>query len=242
MPGIEEALGKKPQEELDEEVESDAPENNEENPLEKMDKISKAKPDGSKSKDTSLDEDTIKTLFMTGDNTTGMFTPDKKKDDKDEDEKPEVDIKTSKVKPLGKYENDFKNDLLKHPEQYTVETPMGQMTVKEAMNKGYDPITKTFNKDETAKGIRERNLKGLNDADRKRLEDFTDPRSAKVPEKDAGMYGLNPDSPMIARDDAEAPRVPMQNGEPQEPKGMPTEGPTPPKGDMNLEALLGGAK
>ena len=35
----------------------------------------------------------------------------------------------AEVKPSEKYAEKFKNDLLKHPEAYTVQTPRGEMTI-----------------------------------------------------------------------------------------------------------------
>lgn len=166
------------------------------NPLEKMDEISKATPQKKETGSTSLDEDVVSEMFKTGDNVEGMFTPKEEEEHENEDDKAKLKV-GKQVKPSEKYEKNFKDDMLKHPDQYKVMTPRGEMTVAEALKAGYNPITKRFEKGHGQEAIRNKHLSGLNDADRAALEQFTNPANAQVAPADAEMYGLQPGSPMI---------------------------------------------
>lgn len=210
----------------------------EENPLEKMDAISKAKPDGKKQGSKDLDEETINTILKTGENRNGMFIPDEEKpkdgepdihEEEDEDAKVKVG---KKADPKGKYRDMFKNDMLKNPNDYKIQTPKGEMTVSEAIRKGYNPLTKRFEKDKDLDAIKEGELSRLNDADRARIEELTSPSNAQVAPADAEMYGLSPDSPMI-RQQAPQPEAPAPAPAMPAPQGGQPAG---------LEALLGGGQ
>lgn len=201
------------------------------NSLEKMDKISKEKPQKTNKDSKTLDEDVINELLKTGENTDGMFIPDEKKEDEDklhEEEDEEAKLKVGKdIKPSKKYEKHFKNDMLKHPDQYKVNTPQGEMTVSEAIRKGYNPITKQFEKEHDQNSIKEKHLSQLNDADRAAIEKVTDPTIAQVAPADAEMYGLDANSPMV-KSATPQPAMPAA-------PAAPTEG-----GGLDLNALLGG--
>ena len=223
--------------------------NGKENPLEKMDKISKEKPEEKDKGSKELDTDVLTEMFKTGENTDGMFTPKEEKEvdgvkvheEEDEDAK----LKVGKdVKPSEKYEKHFKDDMLKHPEQYKVMTPRGEMTVAEALKAGYNPITKSFDDNRSFKSVKDKYLNQLNDADRSAIDKLTNPSAAQVAPADAEMYGLQPGSPMIRQ---------------EQPGAMPGMGPTPSAatpiggaipgseesqaaGGMDLSALLGGGQ
>lgn len=227
------------------------------NPLEKMDEISKAKPQKTDKGSTALDEDVVTEMLKTGENTEGMFEPKKEEDHEDENEKAKVKV-GKEVKPSEKYEKKFKDDMLKHPDQYKVMTPRGEMTVAEALKAGYNPITKRFEKGHGQEAIKDKHLSSLNDADRAALEQFTNPANAQVAPADAEMYGLQPGSPMIRAQDAanptpeSNPMATMMGGAPA--IGAPSAGPTPVGGAMpgaeesaapggaDLSALLGGGQ
>ncbi len=168
----------------------------EENPLKKMDEISKEKPQKNDKGSKQLDDEVISDMLKTGENTDGMFSPNDADEFQEEDKDAKVKVGKN-VKPVGKYEKEFKNDMLKHPDEYKVMTQRGEMTVSEAMRAGYNPITKRFEKGHGRDAIKENHLAGLNDADREALERFTDPANAQVAPADAEMYGLQPGSPMI---------------------------------------------
>lgn len=225
-----------------------------ENPLEKMDKLSKMKTDKDKSEEKKLNADVLEQMLMTGENTVGMFEPEvpepkgneaKLNEEVDKDAKKELD--KGKVEPSKKYAKAFKNDLLKHPNEYKVSTPEGEMTIAEAMKRGYNPITKTFEERHDSNKIKESFMSQLNDMDRANIERITNPSAAQVAPADAEKYGLAPDSPMI-RPNQPAPLPGMpQEGVPSSPEqgmmqpqqGLPAEGQVP-QGGNPLESLLGG--
>lgn len=224
------------------------------NPLEKMDEISKAKPQKKESGSKTLDDEVITEMFKTGENTDGMFVP-KEKDEVDgvkihEEEDEKAKLKVGKdVKPQGKYEKQFKNDMLKHPDEYKVMTPRGEMTIAEAIRAGYNPITKNFEKGRSQEDIKNKHLAGLNDADRSALEQFTAPANAQVAPADAEMYGLKPGSPMIRPEQQTNPSPEMNPMQAQAPAGpapiggvMPGAEESQAPGGMDLSALLGGGQ
>lgn len=216
--------------------------NPEENPLEKMDEISKATPDKRNSGSKDLDEDVVKEMLKTGENTDGMFTPKEEEEHQEEDK--EAKVKVGKdVKPSEKYEKQFKNDMLKHPNDYKVATPRGEMTIAEAIRAGYNPITKTFDENHGQDRIREKHLSQLNEADRAALENLTNPASAQVAPADAEMYGLQPGSPMIRPEEQAMAGGAMANpamGAPAPAQAMPQPEAAPAQPD--LSALLGGGQ
>ena len=171
-------------------------ETGDENPLEKMDQISKEKPQKNDKGSTALDDEVISDMLKTGENTDGMFTPKEEEEHEEEDDKAKVKVGKD-VKPSEKYKKQFKDDMLKHPDEYKVMTPKGEMTVAEALRAGYNPITKRFEKGHGQEAIKKKHLDGLNDADKAALEQFTNPANAQVAPADAEMYGLPQGSPMI---------------------------------------------
>lgn len=149
-----------------------------------------------------LDDETLAQLLMSGENKDGMFAPEEK-EDKDDPKHAEVDedakVKKTKIgKPQGKYANKFKEDITKNPQNYKIVTPKGEMTIQEAMKKGYNPITKKFEINKSSEEIKRKHMEGLNDADKAKLEELTNPAAARVAPKDAQAMGLPSDSPMIA--------------------------------------------
>lgn len=238
---LEDMLGKK-----EKNPESATPDgtNGEENPLEKMDKISKEKPEEKDKGSKELDADVLAQMFKTGENTDGMFTPKEEKEvdgvkvheEEDEDAK----LKVGKdVKPSEKYEKQFKDDMLKHPDQYKVMTPRGEMTVAEALKEGYNPLTKSFDNNRNFKSIKDKYLNQLNDADKAAIDNLTNPSAAQVAPADAEMYGLQPNSPMIRQEQpAPAPAIPAA----ETPVGgaLPGSEESMAPGGVDLSSLLGG--
>ena len=216
------------------------------NPLAKLEEATKnATSEENKSSSANLDEETIRQLLMTGENTRGMFTPDEKELEKDlindelhaeQDESMKLKTKSADAKGT-KYAKNFQEDISKNPSKYSVMTPRGVMTVAEAMREGYDPLTKRFNKDKSMKALKDKHLEGLNKADKAKIEELTDPSAAKVPFKEAKEFGIDPNSALIDR--GEQPQeVPAQPGIPlPEAEGVPQGAPTP-----DINALLGGAR
>lgn len=230
----------------------------EENPLVRMDEVSKAKKNTKKDSkdDKKLDSNTIEEILMTGENTQGMFEPDNKEPEGNEpkineevDDKAKRKLDKAETKPSEKYANRFKNDLLKHPEAYTVQTPEGEMTIAEAIKRGYNPVTKRFERAHNTQNIKKSFLSKLNDSDRQNLERITDPSAAQVAPADAEKYGLDASSPMIRQQSQMeqqqmAPQPMQPAGQPQGmmPTGqqLPGSEESTAAGANPLAALLGG--
>lgn len=222
-----------------------------ENPLEKMDKISKEKPSKKDKGSRDLDKDVLAEMFKTGENTDGMFTPKEEKEIDGvkihEDEDKDAKLKVGEdIKPSEKYEKQFKNDMLKHPDEYKVVTPRGEMTVAEAIKAGYNPITKEFDERHNQNAIKEKHLAGLNEADRAALEQFTSPSNAQVAPADAEKYGLKPGSPMIRPEEQPNPTAgmmaPPSAGASPVGTAMPGAEESTAPGGVDLGALLGGGQ
>ena len=265
MPGLEDLLGGSPNGEqkitenskqinpLEATPEGDN-KDKEENPLEKMDKISKSKKESDKDSkgDKTLDSKTIEEMLMTGENTQGMFEPNDKVGDEKEpklneevDEKAKRKLDKAEVKPSDKYAKTFKNDLLKHPDDYKIQTPEGELTIAEAIRKGYNPITKRFEKAHDQSKIKESFLGRLNDSDRRNVERITDPSAAQVAPADAEKFGLNSTSPMVRQDGGQpmmqpTPAMPGQSAPVPVGQAMPGSEESTAAGGNPLAALLGG--
>lgn len=160
--------------------------------------------DKKKTSSKPLDDEVIASMMANGDNTRGMFEPDeselvdkKKKEKLHQDPDEDVKLKTKgDAKPSDKYAKEFQKDMIKNPQDYYINTPKGKMTVKDAREKGYDPVTKRFRKQKNSK--REQELLGqLNDKDRAAVEKMMDPSQVGLAPADAQAMGLKPDSKMI---------------------------------------------
>lgn len=250
---IEDILGEKDSKTKDASTATPDGTSGEGNPLEKMDEISKAKPDKKDSKDKSLDEDVITEMLKTGENTSGMLTPKDEEEHEEEDEKAKVKV-GKEVKPSKKYEKEFKDDMLKHPDQYKIMTPEGEMTVSEAVRRGYNPMTKQFEASRSQQELKDKYLSGLNDADRSAIEQLTNPSAAQVAPADAEMYGLPSGSPMIRPEQAAMmgaqgpqgpqgtqPAMPPASGSPIG-TALPGSEESMAPGGADLSALLGGGQ
>lgn len=99
-----------------------------------------------------IDDEVLQSMMANGDNTAGMFEPNESevtdKDEKlhqDQDKKAKLKTKGD-AKPSDKYVTEFQKDMQKNPENYYIDTPKGKMTIKEAKDQGYDPVTHRFRK------------------------------------------------------------------------------------------------
>lgn len=164
----------------------------------------------------TIEDDAILSMIANGDNTKGMFEPDEDEVvDKDKNEKlhQEVDedakIKIKgDAKPSDKYAEKFQEDMIKNPQDYMVNTPKGKMTLKEAREKGYDPLTKRFRKRTNSKREQEL-LAQLNEKDRAAIERMMDPSQVGLAPADAQALGLKPDSKMIRQSEGAQPAMPI---------------------------------
>lgn len=95
--------------------------------------------------DKQLDQEALQRMLMEGEDTKGMFTPNKEEQEKAEAEEPIGSAEFGKVKErFGKYSKQMFEDMKKNPHNYLIETPRGVMPVTEAIRKGYNPATKEF--------------------------------------------------------------------------------------------------
>ena len=194
-----------------------------------------------KSSGKPLDDEVIASMMANGDNTKGMFEPDEsevvdknKKEKLHEEPDEDVKLKTKgEAKPSDKYKDKFKEDMVKNPDKYFVDTPKGRMSIKEAKEQGYDPVTRRFKKRKD--NSREAMLSEVNDKDKEAMQKLMDPAQLGLAPADAEGLGIKPDSPMVKQ--ANPLGQPTQAPTPMSP---PTAGPAPAQGAPDINALLGG--
>ena len=227
MPGIEEMLGQQAQ--------PDAATN----PLQALQDAGAGMQAPADAGNRKMDGDILKEMMMTGDNTAGLFEPDpdellEEDDEAHEDVDEEAEVKSSgKVTEKGKkYIKLFQDELKDNPGEFMINTPKGQMTVKEAIKQGFNPETGDFEEapEDTINGM----LDGLNDADKEGIRGLLDPSRANIPPADAAKYGLDPSNHMVQQQASVPEEAMMQQGVP-----MPQEQAAPQSG-ADIAALLGG--
>lgn len=196
--------------------------------------------DTKKKRTSPLDDEVLASMMANGDNTRGMFEPDES-EVKDKDEKlhedPDKDVKLKTkgdAKPSDKYKDKFKEDMVKNPDKYFVDTPKGQMSIKEAKEQGYDPVTRRFKKRKD--NSREAMLSEVNDKDKEAMQKLMDPAQLGLAPADAEGLGVRPDSPMVKQ----ASPLGGQPAQAPTPMSPPTAGPAPAQGAPDINALLGG--
>jgi hypothetical protein len=218
MENIQALMGQKPKETQD--------------PLQKLNEL-EDKPNPKDPKKRDFDNDAILEILMTGENTGGMFTPNKEETDeeKEEDETLKADIGAT-TNISRKYQKALLEDMIKNPDKFKIDTPEGEMTVKEALERGYNPVTKQFGENKFKKK-KEELLNRLNEDDRAKLERMTSPEAAGLAPADAEMMGLPSGMPTRP-----VPRA-MPGGAPIE--GQP-EQPEETGGTNAIASLLGGGK
>lgn len=192
---------------------------------------------------TAIDDEVIASMMANGDNTKGMFEPDKSEvTDKDEklheDPDKNVKLKTKgEAKPSDKYATQFQEDMVKNPDKYYINTPRGKMTIKEAQEKGYDPTTKRFTLKKNNKREEEL-LSQLNDKDRAAVEKMMDPSQVGLAPADAASMGLKPNSKMI-RQSNPMEGTQMSSSSPDQ-VATSMSAPQQPAGQPDINSLLGG--
>lgn len=199
--------------------------------------------DKKKSSGKPLDDEVIASMMANGDNTKGMFEPDEsevvdkdKKEKLHEDQDKEVKLKTrGDAKPSDKYMTEFQKDMQKNPEDYFINTPKGKMSLKEAKEKGYDPVTHRFRKKTIDSKKEEELLSQVNEKDREGIKRMLDPAQLQLAPADAQAMGLKPDSPMV-RHGEESPQIPQ--GNPEQSQGQMPNQPT--GNPQDIMSLLGG--
>jgi hypothetical protein len=199
--------------------------------------------DKKKSTGKQIDEDTLQELLMNGDNTKGMITPSEKErkksnDDEELHEDPDEKAKlknAGSARPSEKYSTEFQKDMMKNPDKYFINTPRGKMTIKEAMEQGYDPVTHRFNLKEKREKFLDNELKDLNDADKAAIKKLLDPKQVGLAPADAEQMGIDPTNPTIKREEP----VPAEPVAPV-PQGQPM--PAAPAQPADIASLLGGGQ
>lgn len=195
-----------------------------------------------KSSGKPLDDEVIASMMANGDNTRGMFEPDESEVvDKDKKEKlheePDEDAKLKTkgdAKPSDKYKDKFKEDMVKNPDKYFVDTPKGRMSIKEAKEQGFDPITKRFRKNKN--NPREEMLSQVNEKDQEAIRKLMDPSQLGLAPADAEGLGIKSDSPMVRNQMSSPSSVQAPT-----PMSQPTAGPAPAQGTPDINTLLGGS-
>lgn len=200
--------------------------------------------DKKKTSKAPIDDEVIQAMMANGDNTGGMFTPDEKevvdknkKEKLHEDIDDEAKLKTKgDAKPSDKYITEFQKDMQKNPEDYFINTPKGKMSLKEAREKGYDPVTHRFRKKVADAKREEELLSQVNEKDREGIKRMLDPAQLELAPADAQAMGIKPDSPMVKQGGGASP---IPQGEPEaQPQGpMPAQ---PAGNQPDIMSLLGG--
>jgi hypothetical protein len=189
-----------------------------------------------------VDSDVLSSM-LTADGVDGNFRTEEEPKEENLEDSEKIKISDGKVKEqLGKYSKEFIKDVMKRPDQYTVETSRGVMTVRDAINAGWDPKTDEFleeNRDKSKEQIAK-----LEESDQNAINDLLNPENAGIPAAVAEEDGLSPDSPLIRKpplaiDPSTQVPTEMSGG------GAGAEPPLPQEGGQGmspeqLKALLGG--
>jgi hypothetical protein len=219
----------------------------EQNPLEKIAEDEKKTKEPAKSSG-DFNEETLINMMMTGENSTGLFNPNVEdiveEDDKDKvhvDTKETLNIKTGKTTNISKkYQNAIIEDMKKNPDKFKIQTPEGEMTVDEALKKGYNPVTKKFEKSKHRENI-DAAMSRLNDQDKQKISELTDPANVGLAPADAEQFGIPSNSPMIKQPAAgPSPEAAVAGGLPG--IGAPEQGQPQGAPGMDIASLLGGIK
>jgi len=142
-----------------------------------------------------LNNEELMTMLMAGESREGNLNVK----EEPEYEKPEFNVSIKEVtKRIGKYEKELISKIKKNPDKFMVETSEGQMTLKEAMERGWNPKSDKFDKEDIVKK-KEEALSKLSDSDREAIERLTNPETAQIPAAEAEAMGLDERSPMIRR-------------------------------------------
>lgn len=118
-------------------------------------------------------------------------------DDKGEFEDSEIDYVQGRIQErLGKYKQEVVEDMIKNPDQYTLTTPEGEMTLEKAIAKGYNPKTGRFDLDPISLDFEDR-LNELGDSDKEAIQKIFSPQNARIPPAEAAQYGIPENSQLL---------------------------------------------
>lgn len=133
--------------------------------------------------------------ILTADGEDGNFRlkEEPKPEELEDEDKIHMDFKTSSQKRLGKYSKDFISNVMKHPTKFFVETERGTLSIKDAIEQGWDPKTGGFKKDNLQSKIKEK-MDKLSDSDREAVDSLTNPDNAGIADADADGLDIPPES------------------------------------------------
>jgi hypothetical protein len=144
-----------------------------------------------------IDSDVLGSM-LTADGVDGNFRTEKEPEEEELKDSEKIKVSDGKVKEqLGKYSKEFIKDVMKRPDQYTVETSRGVMTIRDAINAGWDPKTGEFLEENRDKS--EEYLSELDEADQGAVKSLMDPANAGIAAAEAEEMGLDPNSPLVKR-------------------------------------------
>lgn len=136
----------------------------------------------------------------------------------------------------GKYTEEVLKDIINNPSKYKMKSKKhGEMNLKDALDKGYNPDTDEFDKPRIKS--KEELTEGLADSDKEAIERMTNPESANIPPEDAKALGVE-DERFIKKPNQEELFVPETPAE-GEAEAEPEEGEGDAAGMEALMAMMG---
>ncbi len=181
-------------------------------------------------------EQLIKEMMMgpssnSTDNPTFILN-EKDKKEEHEDVDPIFDGKIKNEKISEKYKVEILKEAEKNPNKVKIDTPDGRMSIKEAIEKGYDPKTGKFIRKQLERPSFDKKFqgKGLSPQQSSKMKQSLDPRSFNVNDKEGKRLGFS--------------KGPQDGGGPRKNYGKydeKTKAPYQQAQPNKLEALLGGA-
>lgn len=166
--------------------------------------------------ESQFDTDVLKSMLLAGENSENLFEPNPEAvHDEEQFDEGEVDISGARVtEQLGEYAGKILFDMKENPDAYMVETSEGMMKLDDALAKGWNPATKEFDEVEPLEMMMGDEMGGLSPEDQMALQGMMDPSAAHVPPEQAGMYGLDPNDPMVHHDQPQQEMMPPEGMDP----------------------------
>lgn len=155
----------------------------------------------------------------------------------DVEDEAQVEYKVGKkFETYGKYTEEILKDIINNPSKYKMKSKKhGEMNLKEALDKGYNPETDEFDRPRIKS--KEELTEGLSDSDKEAIERITSPESANIPPEDAKALGVT-DERFIKKPKQEELFVPEAPAE-DEAEAEPEEGKEDAAGTEDLIARMG---
>ena len=159
------------------------------------------------------------------DNPTFLLKDKDKKDQPDKDE-PIFNGNIKNEKIADKYKVEILKEAEKNPNGVMIDTPDGRMSIKQAIEKGYDPKSGKFTRKKLERPSLDKHMegKGFSPQQKGKMKQFTDPRSFSMKPDEQKRMGYKEKFKGSNKYDEK------------------TEAPERPAQPSKLEALLGGAQ